>query len=261
MSNKTTMWVVIAVIVIVGGLYFATRSPSTDVSTTGSNTTTNTTGSTTVKNTNPNAQGRVVMSVSDAAADMGNISSIELKLSKVELHSTTVGWVTVSSTPKTYSLLDLNKNKQAKLFADINTKVGTYDQARLTMESVRIKTTNGATKVAKLPSTQMTVATMLAVSEGNTSTINFDFLAKESTFITALGEYIFAPVVRTTTESSAHLTIDSNTVVSVSGGVIDDTSTSGMDIDGSVKINFRVDGTQKFQFDNTGKIKIEDLVK
>ena len=70
--------IILAVIVIVGGIYFFTRTPSQDLSDNTQTTDTTQTVST---------QGRVVFSVTDAAANMSTISEINMQITSVDVHS------------------------------------------------------------------------------------------------------------------------------------------------------------------------------
>lgn len=246
--NKT-IGIILGMVVLVGGIYLITRNSDE-----------NTIKDDTV-NTPVNTEGRVVVSVTDAAANMSTISAIELKLQRVDLRSTLNGWVTVSSTPKTYSLLELRDKNQLEVFAQTNVRVGTYDQARFFVDEVKVKLKSGETKTAKLPSKEMTVNTMLAVSAGNTSSINFDFLASNSIFTTSDGEYVFAPVVKTSTQSSATLTVNSSGIVNITSGTQDSSTVAGMDIDGSVKADFKINSTQKFSIDKSGELKLDTIIR
>jgi hypothetical protein len=261
--NKTILGIIIAVLLIIGGLYFFGGSSTT----TETNTDTN---SNTSQNQNNNTngqqqvgvegQGRVVFSVTDAAIDMTTISEINLSVSKIEMHHSLNGWSTASTASKTYGLLALNAKQQSQLWADVKMNSGTYDQIRLTVDAVSVKTAKGVTKTAKLPGNILTIKTLLAVSKDQNSTVNFDFLAKDSLYTTEIGDYVFAPVVVTETQSSVNLSIKSG-VVNITSGRIDNTSTVGMDIDGSVKPNFKIDGSKKLQVDANGTIKVEGLIK
>src|SRR3989338_8533426 len=68
--------------------------------------------------------GRAVFTMTDAAANMGAVTS-------VKVHSEAEGWVTVSSAQKTYDLLQLKAQDKQELLADIQLKEGTYNQLRL----------------------------------------------------------------------------------------------------------------------------------
>lgn len=254
MNNKTILGIVIAIVVIVGGIYLFTKStPTTD-----------NLGASTEQNKQINeiaaAQGRAVFSVTDAAANMSTISEINMKVNRVAVHSSANGWVTVSETPRVYSLLSLNARKQSELLADVQMDVGTYDQVRLTIDSISIKTKAGSTEEAKLPSGELKINTNLVVNKDTTSSINFDFLADKSLHITGNGEYIFAPVVKTQTKSNAEVSVNAKSVVTIEGGSIDNTNTAGMDIDGSVKVDFQIKKDQKLNLDTNNVIKVEGLL-
>ncbi len=237
--------IVIAAVVIIGGGYYLMNSPKSD------------TASTEQKD----AQGRVVFSVTDAAADMGVISEINMKISKVEAHSAADGWVTVSTTPRAYRLLSLNARNDFELLADGNMKVGTYDQVRLFVDAVTIDTTAGVTKAAKLPSGVLKINTELIVKEGTTSSVSFDFVADKSVHTTGNGTYIFAPVVKTEAKSDATVSIATNGIVEIDGGKTNNVNTVGMDLDGSVKVDFRIKSDAKLEVGSDNVIKIKGLLE
>ena len=254
--NKT-IGIIVAVVVILGGAYLLMRAPGpTDTNVNGEPVNTEENGGAAA-----GAQGRVVFSVTDATADMSAISEINMKVSSVDVHSTGGAWTTVSTTPRTYSLLALNAENKSELLADVNAQVGTYDQVRLVVDSVAVKMKAGATKEAKLPSGELRINTKLVVKGDATSSVNFDFLADKSLHVTGSGEYIFAPVVKTESKSEASVTVDSRNEVSIEGGRTEDTNTVGMDIDGSVKLNFQINSKQKLSLGADGKIKLEGVLQ
>lgn len=244
--NKT--WVIIiAIVVIVGGIYLFTRAPKTnDTSTPVSQET-----------ENMRTQGRVVFSVTDAAANMSTISEINMKVSKVEMHNQADGWFTISTTPRTYNLLALNASGESKILADAQVTAYEYDQIRLMVDSISVKTKAGATSEAKLPSGELKINTKVVVNTGTTSSVNLDFLADKSLHVTGNGKYIFAPVVKAETRSNTNVSVGTNSTVSIAGGKVDDDETIGMDIDGSVKANFQINGSQKLNIGTDNVIKIE----
>ena len=245
--NKT-IGIIIVVIVIIGGLYLLTsRAPK--VSDTGSDV-----GE---QSQNASSEGRVIFSVTDAAADMSAISEINMTVRSVDIHSEASGWATVSTTPQDYNLLALNASGESEILADVTANAGTYDQVRLNVDSIKVTTKAGATKEAKLPSSELKINTRLVVNANATSSINFDFLADKSLHVTGNGQYIFSPVVKTETKSNAEVNVNVDGTVVIAGGQVDDTNTVGMDIDGSVKVNFELKANQKLNIDSNNVIKLE----
>ncbi len=240
--NKIIGIVLVAIVIIGGGIYLMNSTPKSDTAT----------------GEQKNTEGRVVFSVTDAAADMGIISEVNMKISKVEAHSAAEGWVTVSTTPRAYRLLSLNAKNDFELLADANMKAGTYDQVRLFVDAVTIDTTAGVSKTAKLPSNVLKINTELIVKEGTTSSVSFDFVANKSVHMTGNGTYIFAPVVKTETKSDTKVTVATNGIVSTTGGRVDEVNTVGMDVDGSVKADFNIKAADKLEIgtDNVIKIKL-----
>ncbi|MFA6353426.1 MAG: DUF4382 domain-containing protein [Candidatus Paceibacterota bacterium] len=246
--KNTTIGIIIAVVVIIGGIYLFTRTSNTP-----------SVSSIPSQNQNNNAQGRVVLSITDAAINMSTISQINMTISSIDIHSQTNGWITTSGTPQTYNLLDLNAKNESKIFTDFQAPVGTYDMVRLSVDKVVVVPKTGAIQEAKLPSGELKINTTLVVKDGTTSSISFDFMADKSLHMTGNGNYIFAPVVKTETRSEANVTVNSDNTIKINGGHIDTDTTDGMDIDGSVKNNFQIKADEKLDVVN-GVIKIHSTL-
>ncbi len=249
--TKTALGVILGVVVVIAGAVYLMSRPVSPLQNNEENinyngTSDNTTG----------VQGRAVFSITDAAADMGAISEINMKVSSVEVYSEANGWATVSATPRVYNLLDLKNRNESELLADADLSAGTYNQIRLRIDSVAVKTKAGAIKVAKVPSSSLAINTKLVVKANETSSANFDFMADKSLHTTTTGEYVFAPVVKTETRSDTSVTVSNASVVSINGGNVDDTNTVGMDIDGSIKVNFQIKSTTKLNIGTDNKINI-----
>jgi hypothetical protein len=233
-------------VVIIGGIYFFAKGPAEIVND--------------PQNVGPAqneaAEGRVVFSVTDEAVDINTVSEINIRVTSVEIHSNVNGWVTVSNTPQTYSLLELNADNESKVLADVLVKASTYDQVRLVVDSISVETKAGVTKEARLPANQITIDTTLVVNPDTTSSVNFDFLADKSLHVTDDKNYIFAPVVKTETRSDASIAISADNVVTIAGGRLDTANIVGMDIDGSIKVNFEIDSEDKLKIDGDSIIKV-----
>ena len=53
------------------------------------------------------SQGRAVFTVADAAADMGTVTRVLVTVDSLQVQNASGGWITVSSTPHAYDLLQL----------------------------------------------------------------------------------------------------------------------------------------------------------
>ena len=84
------------------------------------------------------AQGKVVFAVTDATADIKNISSINITVNEISVHSEKDGWVVVSTVIKEFDLLKLKSEGALELAAESNLPAGTYDQVRLNISKVVI---------------------------------------------------------------------------------------------------------------------------
>lgn len=185
------------------------------------------------------ASGRVVFTITDAAADMGTVTQINVEIQEIRVHSEASGWETVSTQSQTYDLLELKASGEQALLADISLEEGTYDQVRLDIGSVVVVDDSGSHD-AKLPSNELKLQGDFEVEENGTSTATFDFIADESLHVTGTGEYILAPVVKVETRSNAQVDISSNARVQILGGVVKTNNQQGMDVDGNVGVNVKI---------------------
>src|SRR3989344_5258267 len=84
-------------------------------------------------------KGRVVFTITDAAADMGAVTSVKVKVESVKVHSEIEGWVDVTTTPQEYDLLQLKAENTQALLADVQLKYGEYNQLRLDISKVIVR--------------------------------------------------------------------------------------------------------------------------
>ena len=268
--NKTWLGIGLAVILVGGAFWFA-GGPGAQISQNsevameegadgntkaGSQATSGKKSTGTSGATPSSGQARVVFSVTDKAAEMSQISEINMTVNKLEVHKEGGAWTTVSTAVKTYSLLELSRTNEWKLWVDAKLAAGIYDQIRLNIDDITIKTRAGAIKTAKLPSGVLKINTRIVAKNATTSSVNMDFLAKESLHETGLGDYIFAPVLRIDSSSEANLTIATNGNVDVKSGRKELIHNLGMDIDGSIKAGFSINPQEALGIDVNGKIVV-----
>lgn len=213
--------------------------------------TTPTTTSTVTTQTN----GKVVISLTDAALDMGDITGIALTENKIELHNEVSGWITASSATKTFNLLELKAKKESALVAIADVPAGTYDKVRISVVKILITTKDGTIVEAKVPSHSFTINIEVIVEANATTSINLDMLADASLHRTGNGTYIFTPVIKIENRTKTTVKIDADNKVRVAGGDMVNETTHGMDINGEIKLNFKFDENRQFDLDVKGNIK------
>jgi len=192
--------------------------------------------------------GRVVAGITDAAADMGSVSSVKVTIDKMELHSATSGWVAVSSANREYDLLALKQSGKVSLYADTTISAGTYNEARLSISKV-VVVTNGQTQTAKLPSSTLKIISRTVVDAEGTAVVTFDFIADKSLHVTGDGKIIFAPVVKFTSESSAAVQVNGDDITTTNRGKVETNLNVGMDVKGDVNVNFELKGDLRIDAD------------
>ncbi|MEK6809908.1 MAG: DUF4382 domain-containing protein [Nanoarchaeota archaeon] len=201
-------------------------------------------------------EGRVVFTITDAAADMGAVTSVMVTVDSVSVHSTTEGWLTVVNQSQTFDLLKLKAEGSQELLADVTLKEGTYQQLRLAISKVVVVDADGEHE-AKLPSGELKIVGELEVKADSTSTATFDFIADESLHVTGNGEYILAPVVQLDTKTDAEVEVKEDKKVEVKGGKAKTSVKVGMDAEGNVGEGLGIPAKAKLSI-GQGKVKVED---
>lgn len=178
--------------------------------------------------------------ITDATADIKNVTDVDMEIKKVEVHSATDGWVEVSSGTHMYSLLSLRVNNQTQFYAKSNIKAGLYDKVRVTLGDVNVRTNSKGNISAVLPSHYLTISSTVDMKKGKDSYILLDFLADKSLHTTIAGEYIFAPVVTLESQSKAKVTVDGDNNITSTGGSVDSSVSVGMNLEGKSKTDFEL---------------------
>jgi hypothetical protein len=140
---------------------------------------------------------RIVVRLVDAP---GDFQEINVDVQKVEIHSTTGGWITLSQPNEVVNLLSLT-NGVAKTLADTTIPAGTYEQMRLLLGSNNTVKVNGTVYPLVVPSglqTGIKLPLSFTVAANTTKDVFIDFNGQKSVFVhgTGNGEYILRPVVR-----------------------------------------------------------------
>lgn len=193
-----------------------------------------------------NGTGKVYVTVSDASADISNVSDVDMTISKVELHSATQGWITVSNSSNTFNLLTLKANGQVELAGEADVPADSYDQVRATISGVAV-VTNSGNKPAILTSNTLTIAGPVIVMAGVSSQANLDVNTSDSLHVATDGEYVFAPVVNFESRDTANVTVNSDNSVTVSGGTVDTNIIVGTDLSGVTHVGATLSPTAQIQ--------------
>ena len=245
--NKGLIIGIVVVVVLIAAWFLYTNMYPNSVSDQ-YNQNNNTTG------TQNGSQGTVYISVKDAAINMQSVSAVNMTVDKVYMHSQSQGWVTVSQAPQTFSLLALKASGSSALAAKMDVAADTYDQVWFHVSNIML-TESGKVKTATMPSNDFKMNGTVKVVANTNSVATFDVLADQSLHETSKGEIIFTPVVNFKSQSGAIVTVDVNNMVTVTNGNVDSNAAAGMDIDGTVKDNFKLDANTKLQI-NGGVINL-----
>lgn len=245
MTTKNIILIVVAGVIVLGAGILLTNQPNLPQNNTSD-----------ILTYNPKTQGKIVFGVTDAASNMGGVSSVLVTINKVEVRSVaTNDWVTVSNETKQYDLLALKTAGAVSLIANINADVGVYDQAKLVISKVLI-VKNGIEQEAKLPSGELKTFVNIVVNADQTSSIVFDFIADKSLHVTGNGKFIFAPVIKVKKQKDVKIELKSNNEVDIKNGKEEEDEDIGMDSKGEVKKDFELKGN--LRIDENDDIQGED---
>ena len=188
--------------------------------------------------------GDVVFAITDAAADMGEVSKIEMTVNQIRVRAEGGEWTTVSSEEQTFDLLQLRAMNMVQLMTQVQLQERNYDMVELNCSRVRV--TNGSgTHEALMINSRLQMECMLEVQTNTMTTANFDFMANESLQETTDGQYVFAPVIAVQTRTQAEVQIRNNNEVDISGGTVRTNAQIGMNISGQMGVGLKIQtGTQ-----------------
>ncbi|MFA6269073.1 MAG: DUF4382 domain-containing protein [archaeon] len=170
----------------------------------------------TLTNNTIEQNGRLIVALADAAANMSSIQKIQITVDSVRVHNDTNGWIDTAMSSKTYDLLDLNITNTTVLLVDTNIPMGNYDQIELGVQKVLVTDTNGTVE-AKLPSNRLKIITNTRIGANSITAARFDLLANESLHVTGNGTYIFAPVINIEITENASIEAKANAEIQISG--------------------------------------------
>lgn len=203
--------------------------------------------------TNESAEeGRLVIAITDAAANLESVQKIDVTIESIKVLSDVNGWVTINMNPTTVDLLDLNASNTTILLADVNVPAGNYSQIELEVSNVTIVDANG-TSTAKVPSNRFKVISNTKVDTNTATALTFDVLASESLHVTGNGKYIFSPVVNLTTTTNAKLEISANNQIRVTAGNKKENK-FGMNVGGEVAVGGGISIDTDLGIDSEGNI-------
>jgi DNA-binding transcriptional ArsR family regulator len=135
--------------------------------------------------------GATIFSISDAPT-FYNITSLNLSISYIEVHSTTTGkWYKIN-VDKTFNLIELRNI--SKVIVGANLSHGTYNEIVLNIANANA-TINGKVENIFIPSKKLRIITTFNITNSSTNAINLDFDLEDSLHITGNGEIIMTPVI------------------------------------------------------------------
>lgn len=193
------------------------------------------------------SEGRVVFGITDAAADMGTVTSLNVTIESISLRNAAGAWIEVDVEPQAFDLLALKAESATAVLADVNITNGNYTEMRLEISNVAVVDENGEQE-AKLPSGELKFKGDVTVNGNSTSTAVFDFIADESLHVTGNGKYVLAPVIKVETQSDAEVQSDGERMTIVRGNV-KTSATVGMDLDGNVGTDIRIPASAAIDID------------
>lgn len=205
-----------------------------------------------------NDEGRVVFGVTDLGLDTESVTSLRVRIDKVEVHSSEKGWIKIMDSPKTIDLIQLDSENIIQLLADVKLEEGIYQQFRVVISNVIVEDSGGISN-AILPSGELKFNGNLNVNADSISTFILDFKAEDSVHVAGNGKYIFAPVIQLETRQDAEVDLSESRdgkIVNINGGSVDTNIEVGMDVDGNVDVGLKIPKDKKLTIKAGGEIGI-----
>jgi len=134
-------------------------------------------------------KGRLSMLITDAKPS-GNITSVIVTISGVEVHSAGGNWSVFSNENKSYDLLELQG--ETDVLGENDLDPGNYTQIRLNVNSVKV-TDGGVEYDASVPSEKIELVHPFSIEEEETTTLVLDFEADKLVVKTGAGAYLVKP--------------------------------------------------------------------
>lgn len=235
MKSVTIIGIIILAILVIGGVYFYSKSN--------------------YSSGYQDGKGKVAFVITDAAANMGTVSKVEVTVDSITIHSEAEGWVSLSSASKTYDLLELKAKGTNALLVETNVKEGNYDQIRLNISKVVVTDSEGKHE-AKLPSNELKINQDIEVRENSTTSAKFDFIADESLHVTGNGKYILAPVIQLETRTDADVDTTYNNDVKINAGNVKSNTKLGMDVSGVIGAGLGINSNAAISLSESGIISV-----
>jgi hypothetical protein len=201
------------------------------------------------------ATGDVVFAISDAAADMGDISKIEVTVNQIRVRAEGGAWTTVSTETQTFDLLQLREMATAQLMTQTQLQTRNYDMVEMNLSRVMV-TDGSGTHEAMMINNRLQMECMLEVQTNTMTTANFDFIANESLHETTEGQYVFAPVIALQTRTQAQVQIRNNNEVDISGGTVRTNAQICMNISGQMGEGLEIQTNAQLQISAGNIIQI-----
>ena len=143
----------------------------------------------------PAKEGTLLIAITDKAPNLGNITSVKLKvLSAAAYHKEKAFWTTVSDADVMVDLLELKKKSIEQLYGNKSLSEGDYSMLKLKIADVKV-TRNNKEEDAFLPSGELKIQMSFKIEAEKQTKITIDFVADQSLHITGDGKIIFAPVL------------------------------------------------------------------
>jgi len=141
--------------------------------------------------TGPAGQGRMTMYMTDSPA---SYDAVMIAVTKVEVHTSGGGWVTVSDSARTFDLLDL-RNGAMTVVGDAMLEAGHYTEIRLTLGGGCMVVVNGQSFSLTVPSNEIKLIHQFTIEAGTQYELLLDFDAARS-IVFANGSHHLKPTIR-----------------------------------------------------------------
>src|SRR3989338_2201069 len=174
---------------------------------------------------------------------------IETANGTIEIRNINGEWVTLTSIPERFDLLQFPGEFQMMISKDV--PPGRYDKLRIDLEKVEI-VTNDKQYNAIMPTKELIFDIDMVVERNKKSVVELKIDLANSLHLTEDDEIIFTPVVDVKSKKNAQIQVidQAKKLVKTLGATTVENAKVGMDLDGSMKKDFKLDKNKQLTIKN-----------
>ncbi|MFH1649110.1 MAG: DUF4382 domain-containing protein [Candidatus Woesearchaeota archaeon] len=198
-----------------------------------------------------------VFAITDAYANMGNITNIMLTVKELKVKNSANQWMMVWQGNRTIDLIELRDAHEMTMLTNASINSGVYGKVLLIVDNVKVVDQTGEHD-AFLPGTNLEATAEFKITKNEVAVVSYDFIAKESVHVTTDGTYVFGPAIQVKSWNAAKVQTQANNRIRVTNGLLRTDTKVGMDLSGTTGEGKSISTRDTLEFKN-GKLVIKGV--